>query len=163
VVELVDRAAIELAGRDELVAGLEQAVEDQHLCGVAGADRKPRGAAFERGDPLFQHGVGGVADAGVDVAERLKPEQRGGVIDVVEHEGRGLVDRSCARAGGRIGLRAGVDRERGKAWNAFGHERYLERLPWSQIPGSASPRPKTRLPLVYRTIGGRQGKGRRLR
>ena len=99
-------------------------MEDQHLRGVAGGDREARGAAFERRDPLLQHGVGRVADAGVDVAERLQPEQRGGVIDVVEHERRGLIDRRCARAGGRVGLRAGMDRERGKAGNAFGHERY---------------------------------------
>ena len=38
------------------------------------------------GDPLFQHGFGRVADARVDIAERLQPEQRGGVIGVVEYE-----------------------------------------------------------------------------
>ena len=121
VIELVDRAAIELARGDELVAGLHQAVEHQHLRGVAGGDREPRGAAFERGDALLQHGVGRIADAGVDVAEGLQAEQRGRVIDVVEHERRGLIDRGRARAGGRIGLRAGMDRKRGKAGSAFGH------------------------------------------
>ena len=87
----------------------------QHLRGVAGRDREAGGAAFERRDALLQHRVGRVADAGIDVAEGLQAEQRGGVIDVVEHEGRRLVDRRRARAGGRVGLRAGVDRKRGKA------------------------------------------------
>ena len=83
-----------------------------HLRGVAGGDRERRGAAFERGDALLQHRVGRVADARVDVAEGLQAEQRGGVIDVVEHEGGRLVDRRRARAGGRVGLRAGMDGKR---------------------------------------------------
>ena len=41
------------------------------------------GAAFQRGDALFQYGVGRIADAAVDIAEGLQPEQRGGMIDVV--------------------------------------------------------------------------------
>src|SRR5499427_8845290 len=86
VVELVDRAAIELLRRDELVARLHQHVEDQHLRGMAGSDREAGGAALERGDALLEHGVGRVADAGVDVAERLQAEQRGGMVDVLEHE-----------------------------------------------------------------------------
>ena len=73
------------------------------------------GAAFERGDALLQHRVGRIADARIDVAEGLQPEQRGGVVDVVEHEGGGLVDRRRARAGRRVGLRAGVDGKRGEA------------------------------------------------
>ena len=121
VVELVDRAAIELLRRDELVARREHRVHDQHLRGVAGGDRKACGAAFERGDAFLQHRVGRVADAGVDVAERLQPEQRGGVIDVLEHERRRLVDRRRARAGGGIGLRAGVDGERCEARRALRH------------------------------------------
>ena len=57
----------------------------------------------------------------VDVAERLQAEQRGGVIDVVEDERRRLIDRRRARAGGRVGLRAGMNRKRGEAGRAFGH------------------------------------------
>jgi hypothetical protein len=121
------------------------------LCGVTGGDRKSRGAALERGDALLEHGVGRIADAGVDVAEGLKADQRGGVIDVVEHERRGLVDRGRARAGGRVRLRAGMDRERGKAGGAFGH---------GARPGAVA-RSHARTPLVYRTSGRRQGENRR--
>ena len=98
VVELVDRAAIELLGGDELVARLQQRVEAQELGRVAGGDGERRRAALQRRDALLQHRVGRVADAGVDVAEGLQPEQRGGMVDVVEHEGRRLVDRRRPRA-----------------------------------------------------------------
>ena len=120
MVELVDRAAIELLGGDEFVARLHQRVHHDHLRGMAGGDGEPRGAALERGDALFQHGAGRIADAGIDVAEGLQAEQRGRVLDVVEHEGGGLVDRRRPRAGGGIGLGAGVNRKRRKARNAFG-------------------------------------------
>ena len=93
------------------------------LGGVPGGDGQPRGAAFERGDALLEHRVGRIADAGIDVAEGLQAEQRGGVVDVLEYERGGLIDRRGARAGGGIRLGAGVDRERGKAWNAVGHRR----------------------------------------
>ena len=94
-----------------------------HLRGMAGGDGEPRGAAFERGDALLQHRIGRIADARIDVAEGLQAEQRGGVVDVLEHVGRGLIDRRGARAGGRVRLGAGVNRERGKAWAAVGHFR----------------------------------------
>ena len=123
VVELVDRAAIELLRGDEFVARLHQAVHDDHLRGVPGRDGQAGGAAFERGDAFLQHRVGRIADAGIDVAEGLQAEQRGRMVDVLEHERRRLIDRRRARAGGRIGLRAGMDRERGKAWDAVGHGR----------------------------------------
>ena len=123
VVELVDRAAIELLGGDEFFARPHQAVHHDHLRGVSGGDRKPGGAAFERGDALFQDRVGRIADARIDVAERLQAEQRSGVIDVLEHERGGLVDRCRARAGGGIRLGAGMDGERIEAWAAVGHGR----------------------------------------
>ena len=119
--ELVDRAAIELSRGDEFVAGLQQLLQHDDLRGVAGGDRERRGAAFQRRDALFQHGVGRVADAGIDVAERLQPEQRGGMVGIVEHERRGLIDRRGARAGGGIGLRAGMHGEGRKSGDTIGH------------------------------------------
>ena len=100
-------------------------MKNQNLRRVAGCDRKPGRAAFERRDPLLEHGIGRIADARIDVAEGLQPEQRSGVIDAFEYEGRRLIDRRRARAGGRIGLRAGVNGERGKAGNAFAHRPVL--------------------------------------
>ena len=137
VIELVDRAAVELLRRDEFVARRHQRVHHDHLRGVAGGDREAGRAAFERGDALFQHRVGRVADARIDVAEGLQAEQRGRVFDVVEHERGRLIDRRGPRAGGRIGLRAGVDGERVEArcavgWG-FGHG-CPSSLPWRPMP-----------------------------
>ncbi len=42
----------------------------------------------------------------------LQVEQRGGVVGVAEDIGGGLVDRHRARAGGRIGLLAGMQAQR---------------------------------------------------
>ena len=107
--ELVDRAAIELARGDELVARLHERMEDERLRRVARGDGERRRAAFERRDALLEHGLGRVHDARIDVAEDLEIEQRRRVIGAVEHEGRGLVDRRDPRAGGGIGLRAGMN------------------------------------------------------
>ena len=70
-----------------------------------------RGApALEAGDPLLQHRDGRVGQPRIDVAEIVQVEERGGVVDVVEHIGRRLIDRRRARAGRRIGRGAGMDR-----------------------------------------------------
>jgi hypothetical protein len=123
VVELVDRAAVELARGNELVARPHQRVEGDELGGMAGRHGKGGRAAFERGDLGFENRLGGVHDAGVDVAEGPQREQVGRVLDVLEDVGRRLVDRRGARAGRRVGLRAGVDRERVEAVGPFGHVR----------------------------------------
>lgn len=113
--ELVDGSAIELACGDELITRRQQRMEDEVLGRVAGGDRKRRRAAFQRRDALFQHRAGWVADARVDIAEGLQAEQRRGMVDIVEDEGCCLVDWRRARACGRVGLRAGVDRQCRKA------------------------------------------------
>ena len=84
--ELVDRSAVKFSSSDELIARHQELLQHDDLRGVAGSDRQRRGAAFERGDALFQHGIGRVADARIDVAEGLQPEQRGGMVGIVEHE-----------------------------------------------------------------------------
>ena len=113
--ELVDRPAIELARGDKLVTGLEQGMEHERLRRVAGGDRKRRGAAFERRDPLLQHRLGRIGDARIDVAERLEIEQSGGMLNVVEDKGRGLINRRGARARRGVGLRAGMNGKRVEA------------------------------------------------
>ena len=119
--ELVDRAAIELVAGDELVARLHQRMEHQDLGCMARCDRESGGAAFERRDALFQHGAGRVSDARIDVAESLKAEERGRMIDVVEHEGRRLVDRRRPGARGGVGGRSRMDGKRVEAGQAVGH------------------------------------------
>ena len=53
---------------------------------MARGNSEPGRAALERRDTFLQHGAGRIADTRIDVAEGLQAEQRGGVIDVVEHE-----------------------------------------------------------------------------
>ncbi len=72
-------------------------------CGECGA------AAFEAGDPLFENGDGRVRQARIDVAEIVQVEERGGVIDIVEHVGGRLIDRRRTGARHRVGGRAGMD------------------------------------------------------
>src|SRR6185437_16252336 len=67
------------------------------------------------------------ADARVDIAERLQPEQRGGVVGIVEDEGCGLIDRRDARAGGRIGLCTGMHGKGRKSGNTIVHASSLSR------------------------------------
>jgi hypothetical protein len=80
---------------------------------------EPGGAALQGCDALLEHGLGRVHDARVDVAEGLEVEQRRGVVDVLEHIGRRLVDRRGAGAGGGIRVGAGVDRQGVEAGLAF--------------------------------------------
>ena len=150
VIELVDRAAVELFRGDEFVAGLQQAMENQYLRRVAGCDRQSCRAAFERGDALFEHRGGRIADARIDVAEGLQAKQRGGVIDALEHIRRRLIDRRRPRAGRWIGLRAGMNGKRGKARDAFAH-----RCGPIQCGTTVDP--------VYRTGWKRQGAAKPLR
>jgi hypothetical protein len=84
--ELVDRAAVKPARGDEVVARAHDGVEHQKLRGMARGHGQRCGAAFKRGDALFEHGLGRVHDAGVDVAEGLEAKQRGCVIGIVEDE-----------------------------------------------------------------------------
>ncbi len=70
--ELVDRAAIELARRHDIVARSHQGVQCQQLRRVARAAGQTGAAAFQRGDAFLQHRIGGVHDARIDVAEYLK-------------------------------------------------------------------------------------------
>ena len=118
--ELVDRAAIELARGDELIAGLEQEVKDERLRRVPRGHGKSRGRALQGRNALLEHGLGRVHDARIDVAEGLEVEQRRGVIDVLEHIGRRLVDRRGAGTGGGVRMGAGMDRQGVEAGLAFG-------------------------------------------
>ncbi len=72
--ELIDRATIELARGNELIARRQQLLQHHDLRGMSRGNRKCRRAAFQRGDALFQHRVGRIADARIDVAERLQSE-----------------------------------------------------------------------------------------
>ena len=152
--ELGERAAIEVARGDELVARLHQREEDQELRGVARGAARGAAAALEAGDAFLEHRDGRVGQARVDVAEVVQVEERGGVVDIVEHVGGGLVDRRDARAGGRIGRRPawmarvskpGSERQSGLVglspvlFGAVPHARAASRAPFLGLSFIASP------------------------
>ena len=115
----VDGAAIERGGGDDVVAGVEQRRDRQMQRGHAACRADRADAVFQRGEPLLEHRRRRIGDAGVDVAGAFQVEQRGGVVGILEHVGRGLVDRNRAGAGGGIrdaGRRAGSGFRRQAAW-----------------------------------------------
>ena len=111
VVELVDRTAIKLACRHDVLAGAHQRVQRQQLRGMTGRHGKAGAAAFQCRHALFEHRGGGVHQAGIDVAEDLQVEQGCRMVGIFEHIGRGLVDRGRARARCRIRRGAGMNAE----------------------------------------------------
>ena len=110
VAELRERAAVKIARGDEFVARLQQREKGQELRRVPRGRRDRRASALERRDALLQHGDGRIAQARVDMAEIMQVEQRRGVLGVLEHIGRSLIDRRDPRAGRSVRHGAGVDR-----------------------------------------------------
>src|SRR5690349_661640 len=82
------------------------------------------------------------------------------MIDIVEHERCGLIDRRGASAGGRIGLRAGMNGQRVEARIAFAivhDEAALSRIRVASLSGArarASRRASSREILGYSAEGG---------
>src|SRR3546814_11565667 len=101
--ELGDRAAVEPGRDDEAVTRLHQGEEGEDLRGVAGGAAGAAAAAFQVGEALLQRRHRRVGEARVDEAEGLQVEQRGGVVDVVEHIGGVMEDRRLRSEARRVG------------------------------------------------------------
>ena len=87
-----------------MVAGLGDVAQRVFDGGRARGDGERRGAAFERGDALFEHLLRRVGQPPVDVARIGEREPGRGLVKVAEHvAGRG-VDRHGAGVGGGVGL-----------------------------------------------------------
>ncbi|MNT09499.1 hypothetical protein D3C72_1442850 [compost metagenome] len=95
-------AAVELGGGDNVVAGGGQRLDGVGDGGRPRRDHQTGYAPLEGGHPLFQHVVGGVHDAGVDVAGHRQVEQIRPVLGAVELVGHRLVDGHGHRLGGGI-------------------------------------------------------------
>lgn len=109
VPEQVVGAAVQGGAGDEVVAGAGQGEQGEGLGGLPGGEGDSGDPAFEGGDALLQDVLGGVVDAGVDVARFGEREEPGGVPGVVEDERGRLVDRHRPGAGGRVGDGPRVD------------------------------------------------------
>ena len=104
VTQQVEGATVDVLGGDDVIAGLGDVAHRVFDRGCAGCDGQACGAAFEGCDAVFEHTLGGVGQAAVDVARVRQSEAGLGVVEVVEDVGGGLVDRHRAGVGGRVGL-----------------------------------------------------------
>ena len=111
VAHLLQRAAVEPRGGDDLRARRHQREEAEHLRGMAGGGDGAAAAAFQGGETRLERRIGRVGQPRIDEAHGLQVEQRGGVVGVLEHVGCGLVDRQRPRARRRIGGGAGMHRQ----------------------------------------------------
>ena len=93
-------------------AGVHQGHHRKRQRGLAACGRHSADAALERRQPFLEHRHRGVRDAAVDMPGAFQVEQARRVVDVGKHVGRGLIDRRCTRAGYRIGMLAGMQRQR---------------------------------------------------
>ena len=98
-------AAVRVARDDRVVAGPADGPQQGVLGRQPGREGQPAAAALERGQALLERGPRRVGAAAVLVAA-AQP------ADAVLLVGRRLVDRRDHGAGERVGLLAGVDRER---------------------------------------------------
>ena len=153
VVEQVVGAAIERSGGNDLVARRRQRDDDEGFGGLSGGQRQPGDSAFERGDALLEDVGRRVHDAGVDVAELLQGEESRGVVGIVEHVGRGLVDRHGARLGCGIDVLAAVDGERVEVegWLSVAGTHCCCSPRFLMFPGTSGS--KTKRPTIVWTVG----------
>ena len=110
--EQVVRAAVERRDGDDVVAGARHV---QHRVGdgrLARRGRDCREPTLERGDALLEHVPRRVHDPRVDVPRHGQREQVGGVLGVVEHERRRLVDRHRPRLRRRVRRLPAVESDR---------------------------------------------------
>ena len=110
VLEQVQRAAVQVRGGHDVVAGRGDVLHGDGDGSRTGGNAQGPNAALKRGNALFEDADGGVGQAAVDVAGLGQAEAAGSGGGVLEHVGRRQVDRHGAGISGWIGLLlAGVD------------------------------------------------------
>ena len=86
--EEVERAAVDLGGRDDMVAGIAEIEDGERRGRLAGARENSRDAAFEGRDLLRDRVVRRVREASVEISWRLEVEEVGHVLRRVVLERR---------------------------------------------------------------------------
>ena len=110
--EQIPGAAIKVGRGDDIVADFGEVLQREGRSRLPARQRQRPDAALERGDPLLEHVVGRVHDAGVDVAELLQREQVRRVLGALKLVRGRLIDRHRDRACGRIGAPPGMQGQR---------------------------------------------------
>ena len=110
VLELSDRAPVERARGDDVIAGPEQCEQGRGLGGQATGKADRTDALLEIGYPLLEGCHRGIHDPGIRVAVFLKVEVCGSRFRILENVARGLEDGNGPGAGVRIGSLTRVHR-----------------------------------------------------
>jgi hypothetical protein len=127
VVKQLIRAAIEVVGRDDLVAHLGDGDHREGGRGLARGDGHRAGAPLDCGDALLEDVGRRIHQPGVDVAEFLQGEKIRRVLGALEDVGGRLIDRHGAGAGGRVGNLARMQGQRAEVLFGCAHgEVFLE-------------------------------------
>jgi len=101
-------AAIEVGGGDEILAGMGDGQDRSGDSSLSAGKGQAGRSAVQSSQAFFQHIVGGVHQAGVDIAELLQGEEVRGVVGVFEYVAGGGVDGHGPGGSGRVGLLPGV-------------------------------------------------------
>ena len=105
-------AAVNVAARNDMAALSHKGHNGKMKRGLATCRTDRSDAAFQRGDPLFEHGDCGVGEPRIEMSRYLQVEQSCRVVAVIKDIGGGHVDRHGSSTGARIWLLTGVEAER---------------------------------------------------
>lgn len=106
--EQIIGAAVQLAGRNDIVAAFRQRLDGISDRGHAGGDCQCRHSTFHRRHALLQYIRGGVHDAGIDIAGNFEIEQVRAMLRIVKGVRSRLVNGNGNGLGGGVWLVAGM-------------------------------------------------------
>ena len=104
VLQQVVAAAVDGLLSHDVVAGLSQCLDGVGDGSCTGSSSQSSHAAFQSGNALLEHILGGVGQTAIDVAGVGQTKAVSGVLAVAEDIGSGLVDRHSTGIGSGIGL-----------------------------------------------------------
>ena len=126
--EEIDAAAIERGGRNDMVAGAKERGDSQMHRRHAARRAHGADAVLQRREPFFQHRIGRIGNARIDVTGAFEIKQPGGMIGVVEHVRGCLVDRDRTRPRHRIGVLPGMQTQSFKGGRFWSGHAFLVRM-----------------------------------
>ena len=100
----VERAAVEIVGRDEVRAGQQDVLQGVGDGGSTAGYGQTGHAALEGSHAVLKDALRAVGQTAVDVAGVAQAEAVGSVLRIAEYIRRGLVDGHRAGVGGGVGL-----------------------------------------------------------
>ena len=108
VLEQVMRAPVNCTGRNDMGACIHDRGNCKMQGGLSAGGSDPANAIFQGGNSFFENGGGGIGQSGIGMAGAFHIEQGGGLVAVLEHIARSLVDRYRAGTMDRVGSLPGM-------------------------------------------------------